>query len=94
MSDKRNDQAVSSPKGEKLADRSKYSVVRCGRSPGRQHNILKQKQLKKLLTRGDIECLTVLVVGALGRSAITGLESGFFVVIDRHGLAKSKAAHR
>jgi hypothetical protein len=34
MSDKRNDQAVSSPKGEKLADPSKYRVVRCAQSPG------------------------------------------------------------
>jgi hypothetical protein len=34
MSDKRNDQAVSSPKGEKLADPSKYRMVRCGQSSG------------------------------------------------------------
>jgi hypothetical protein len=34
MSDKRNDQAVSSPKGEKLADPSKYRVARCAHSPG------------------------------------------------------------
>jgi hypothetical protein len=29
ISSLRNDQAVSSPKGEKLADPSKYRVVRC-----------------------------------------------------------------
>jgi len=76
MSDKRNDQAVISPKacpelveglvlswskGEKFADPSNYPVVRCAGSSGFHRNLLKSEQIRKVLDKGDIECPAFLL---------------------------------